>query len=154
MPALIFHSSEILAEWAARRIGHVAEAGFGPCTTIGIASGDGAEHELYGVCVYHDYQEAARTLQLSMAARSPKWATRGVIAALLAYPFDQLHINKLWTLTPIDNERALRFNVGIGMLKESVLRHQFGANRHAVVCSMMEMEYRNSRWCALPALAA
>ena len=60
---------------------------------------------------------------------------------MLAIPFDQYRANKVWTCIPADNERAIRFNVGIGMVREAVLRHQFGPKRNAVVFGMLAREY-------------
>jgi hypothetical protein len=139
-----------LAEWAAMNIPHVGEAGFGPCVAIGIATGTEASDELYGVFIAHDWQPAARVLQVSMAARSPKWVWG--CRPLFRYMFEQVKAFKIFTAIPHDNERALRYNAGIGLKKEAVLRHQFGPGRHGVIYSMLEFEYRHSRWCNVPAL--
>jgi len=149
MSTLILDHSAALAAWAAGRIPHVGDAGFGPCTAIGVASGDGADDELYAVAVFHEWMPTARTLQVSMAARSPKWATPGTIRALLAYAFRQARANKLWVAIPADNSRAIRFNIGIGMIREAVLRHHFAPGRHAVIMSMLATEYLASRWHTL-----
>jgi RimJ/RimL family protein N-acetyltransferase len=154
VPTLIFGESAALADWAARRIAHVGEAGFGFCQAIGIAAGSSAADELYAVAVFHDFQDTARTVQISMAARSPKWATPGVIRALLHYPFVQLGLNKIFVAIPDDNARAIRFNEGIGLKREAVLRHQFGPGRHAVFLSMLRKEYERSRWCIAARVAA
>ena len=146
MAHLVFGHDRALAAWAAKRIPHVGEAGFGPCTAIGIASGPDSDDKLLGVCVFHDAQEQAGTIQLSMVATTPKWATRPVISALLYYPFVQLGANKVWTATPIHNVRALRFNKGIGFRQDGVLREHFGKGEHAVICSMLRKEYMRSRW--------
>jgi len=146
MSTLILEHSAALAGWAAGRIPHVGAAGFGHCTAIGIASGDGADDELYAVAVFHDWQPVAKTLQVSLAARSPRWATPSTLRALLHYVFEQAGANKLWVAIPDDNVRAIRFNIGIGMIREAVLRHHCGWNRHAVILSMLEPEYRDSRW--------
>lgn len=148
MPVLIFGQDELLADWAAHQIPHVGDAGFGPCSVIGVAAGNDPAAEFYAACVYHDYNPQGRTISISMAARSAKWATRGVIRALLHYPFEQLRVFKVWLSIPADNARALRFNLGIGMIQESVLRHHFARGRHAVIVSMTEPEYLKSRWCS------
>jgi RimJ/RimL family protein N-acetyltransferase len=148
MPELLFDHSEELADWAAGHIPHLGPYGsFGPCQAIGVASGLTADDTLYAVVVFHDYQPRARTLQFSAAARSAKWATPGVLRALLHYPFQQLNVYKLWGAIPSDNLRALRFNLGIGMRKEGTLRHHFGERRHAIIVSMLRSEYLHSRWC-------
>jgi RimJ/RimL family protein N-acetyltransferase len=143
---LVFNASELLAAWCASRIPHVGEGDFGPCQAIGIAAGPGLVAELYAVAVFHDWQEGSRTIQVSMAARSPKWATAGTLRALLHYAFVQLHASKLWVAIPHDNARAIRFNKGIGMKQEAILREHFALRRHAVILSMLRREYLASKW--------
>jgi RimJ/RimL family protein N-acetyltransferase len=150
MATLIFGHSEVLADWAARRIPHVGATGFGPCQAIGVASGDGPEARLYAVCVYHDWQPGYQTLQLSMAAASPRWATPGTIRALLHYAFMQCGARKVWTATPHKNARAIKFNKGIGFRQDGVLREHFGPHQHAVIYSMLKAEWERSGWFVLP----
>lgn len=135
---LVFGHDEAIAAWVADRIPHVGGLGFsGPCAAIGIASGD----RLLAGIVYHDYQAAYGTIQLSMAAESPMWARRETIRALLHYPFRQLGVFKAWTATPHDNDAALRVNEHIGFKREGTLAHHFGRKRHCVVCRMFATDY-------------
>lgn len=90
MPVLIKGFNHELARWCAMRIPHVGAAGFGPCQALGVAAGPNEEDEFYAVCVFHEWQERNRTIQLSMAARSPKWASPKIIGQLLSYPFEEL----------------------------------------------------------------
>jgi RimJ/RimL family protein N-acetyltransferase len=138
---LIFGFDEKIAAWVARQIPHVAEAGFGPCKAVGIAVNG---NPVAGV-VYHDYQPQHRTVQISMVSLSPFWAKWNTIRALLAIPFEQYGVYKVWTCIPADNERAIRFNRGIGMKSEATLRHQFGPKRAAVIYSMTAGEYA-AKW--------
>lgn len=129
-----------LAAWAADRIPHVGAAGFGPCWATGVVRGD----ELAAVVIYHDWQPEAGTVQVSIAADTPRWASRPVIAALLALPFSGglgSPIRKVWACMASPNERALRFNAGIGFKREAVLRHHFAHGVHAVITSMLHREY-------------
>lgn len=150
MVALIWGDAEspALAKWAADRIPHVGAAGFGPCMAIGIAAGPRDTDEFYGVIVFHDYHPEARSCQISVAARSPKWAFG--CKPLFRYAFDQLNCFMLWTATPVTNKRAIRWNEGIGFVREAYLHHYYGPNKHAVICRMLEPEYRRSRWCDRP----
>lgn len=138
---LIFGQDEKVAAWAAKQLPHVGEAGFGPCRAIAIVNGD----KPLGAIVYHDFIPLHRTVQISMATTSPLWAQPQTIRDLLAIPFDQYRVNKVWTCIPADNERAIKFNAGIGMVREAVLRHQFGPKRNAVVFGMLAKEYA-ARW--------
>lgn len=141
-----------LSRWAIHQIPHVSPEGFGPCQIIGIAGGPSPDDELYGVLVCHDWQPLAKTLQLTVAARSPRWVW--AMKPLLSYCFDQLKVYKIFTATPHNHMRALKYNAGIGFKREAVLRHQFGRGIHAVIFSMIEPEYRASRWCAQKKKAA
>ncbi len=134
---LIFGKDELVAAWVARQIPHVGDAGFGPCRAVAIVNGD----RPMGAIVYHDYQAAHGTVQISMASVSPLWAQPQTIRDLLAIPFDQYRVRKVWTCIPADNERAIRFNVGIGMVREAVLGEHFGPKRHAVIFRMFERDY-------------
>lgn len=137
MRVLCGHDADV-AEWVAHRIPHVNGIGFGACKAIGVVSQQG---QLMAGVVFHDYQPTCGTIQLSCAAETPRWASRNIVREILAYPFVQVGLNKIWTATPHENERAIKFNKGIGFRPEATLRHQFGPKRHAVICSMLRHEY-------------
>lgn len=131
-----------VAAWVAERIPHVAGGHFGPCQCAGVVRGD---YMIAGV-VFHDWQPGPDTLQLSMAADTPMWSRPEVLSGLFRYAFVTNGAQLLWTATPIDNDKALKFNLHIGMKREAVLRHRFGHKRHAVICSMTRGEWTRSRW--------
>lgn len=135
---LLFMRDQEVADWVAQRIPHLRGPGFGACRAIGVISDQG---EMLAGVVYHDFQAAYETIQLSMAADSPRWAKRGVIRGLLHYPFEQVGIHKLWTATPHTNTRAIKFNKGVGFKQEAVLAHQFGVGTHGVICRMLSADY-------------
>lgn len=135
---LLFGQDAAVADWVRRHIPHMA-TDFGPSSAIGVTTEDG--QPLAGV-VFHDYQPAYGTIQLSAAAISPRWATKRIVGRMLRYPFMELKVNKVWTATEQKNERALKFNKGVGFMPEATLRHHFGRKNHAVICGMMDFEYR------------
>lgn len=127
-----------LAEWAAQRMPHVS--GFGPCWAISVVR----REALAAVVVFHDYQPAGGTAQVSVAADSPLWASREVIRAILGAAFyGRLGqpVRKVWSAMASGNARAIRFNLGIGFTREAVLRHHFAHGVHAVITSMMQREF-------------
>ena len=136
---LVFGKDAAVAKWVAARIPFVAERGFGPCKAIGIVGSGG--RELAGV-VWHDWQPEFKTIAFSLAADSPRWATRRLVCALLMYPFEDCGAFKLWTATPHRNERALKMAKGLGFIREAVLAHHFGKNNHAVINRMFVDDYR------------
>jgi hypothetical protein len=137
-PTLLTGYDNDVAGWVASRIPHVGAAGFGPCRGIAVIGADG--RALAGV-VYHEYNEDAGTVQLSMAAESPMWATRNTIRALLSVPFEQFKVFKVWTATPHTNERALKVNEHIGFKREATLGHHYGKGTHAIICRMLSPDY-------------
>ena len=137
-PTLLFGYDADVAAWVASRIPHVGAAGFGPSRSIAVIGANGAA--LAGI-VYHEYNERAATVQLSMAAESPMWATRNTIRALLSVPFEQFKCFKVWTATPHTNTRALKVNEHIGFKREATLAHHYGQGTHAVICRMLAPDF-------------
>ena len=123
-----------VAEWVADRIPHVRD--FGECAAIGVVT----DRLIAGV-VYNEFYPEYGTVQLSMAADSSRWARRETIAGLLAYPFLQMNVYKVWTATPLDNGMALRVNEKIGFKQEATLAHHFGRKRHAVIRRMFKPQF-------------
>lgn len=138
-PRLLFGYDADVAAWVAQRIPHMHGEGFGPCTAIGVGSAE--RGTLYAGIVYHDYQARYSNIQLSMAADSPLWATKGTIRALLHYPFVQLGVFMVWTMTPVENERALKVNEHIGFKRKPIVPHVFGPKKHAQICQMTAADY-------------
>lgn len=140
----LVHGPELtapLAAWAAARIPHVGAQGFGPCWAVGVLRAD----DLAAVVVFHDWQREEGTVQLSAAADTPRWASRAVVGGILGMVFGGMlgaPVRCIWTATPHTNERAIKFNVGIGMTREAVLRERYAPKVHAVIHSMLEREYR------------
>ncbi len=127
-----------IAAWVGKRIPFVGEQGFGNCVGASALSNDGKV--LAGV-VFHDYQPQFSTLAFSIAADSPRWATRKIVHQFLAYPFEQAKVDKLWTATPMSNERALRLVKGVGFTREGILARHFGEFGHAVISRMFRSDY-------------
>lgn len=135
-----------LEEWAASRIPHIGSGNrFSRPAVFGAVLSDRG-NEVVATVIFHDYQPSCGTIQVSMASSKVTWAKPQVITDMLRYAFKTAGANKVWSSTPHTNERAIRFNVGIGFRKEATLRHHFGVKSHAVICSMLRPEYEKSRW--------
>jgi RimJ/RimL family protein N-acetyltransferase len=130
-----------LPEWAARRIPHVGEDGFGPCYALGIAK----RGEIIATMVYHDFIPSYGNIQLSMAATSPAWARRTSIKELLRYPFNDLGVQRVTTMIAESNTRAIRLNEGLGFVREGLVRRGFG-NDNAVILGLLREDAE--KWIA------
>jgi L-amino acid N-acyltransferase YncA len=62
------------------------------------------------------------SVEATVAADSPRWATRQTIATLLAYPFMQLKCQRVTAFIRKGNKHSRRFNEGIGFKLEGRLR--------------------------------
>lgn len=138
-PVLLGGHDEHVAKWVAERIPQMHGQTFGPCTAIAI--GNDVSGRIYAGVVFHDHQPKYRHVQLSMAADSPLWATKRTIGALLFHPFEQLNVWMVWTLTPVENERALKVNEHIGFRRKPIVPHAYGPKQHGVICQMTAPEY-------------
>lgn len=138
-PRLLFGHDAQVAKWVAARIPHMHGGSFGPCVAIGVGSVE--RGTLYAGVVYHEYQKPLQNVQLSMAADSPLWATKATIRALLHYPFKQLGVWMVWTMTPIENVRALKVNEHIGFKRKPIVPHVYGPKKHGVICQMLAPDY-------------
>jgi hypothetical protein len=86
MNRLIFGADEYLKTWTAKQIGI---DGFGLSVAIGVQR-DG---EIIAAAVYHDLRQGQ--IEASIASTSLRWASRSVLHALFAYPFNQVGANRL-----------------------------------------------------------
>jgi len=136
---LAFGYDAEIADWVAQRLPHVGVGNFGQCAAIGVVSNG----QLIAGVVYNEYQREYGTIAVSVAADTPRWAAKGIIRAMLSYPFNQLNVNKVWSAMIHTNSRAIRFNKGIGFTQEAVLRDHFGPGNHAVVTRMMKRDFVN-----------
>lgn len=137
--------SYAMREWVGSRLPFVGPEGFN-YTSQGwavVSEKDGAV--LAGV-VYHDYYPDYGTVQVSLAAATPRWATRRTIGQLLAIPFERFGCHKIWSSILFSNRRALRFNLGIGFTREALLADYFGMDNHAIVTSLTKQAWAE-RYC-------
>lgn len=149
---------EAMVRWACERIPWMSFSPTMRAVAIGDVQPDGAVDHL-AVCLFHGFvppsdidfkdgrgpRPAYGVCEISFAARSPRWATRGMISALLSIPFGQYNCRKVVTVIPSTNKRAIRFNEGIGLKLEGTLRHHFAKGVHACIFGMMRAEY-DARW--------
>jgi len=110
---------------------------FGPCLAIGVI----VEDRLVAGVVYHDFRTECGDCSLTVASRSPRWATRGTIAYLLQYPFIELDCRRVSSMVRGDNERALTFNRRLGFVEEGRRREFYADGVDAVVFGMMRTEW-------------
>ena len=138
---LLFDDPRML-DWCANLIGCSADAWH---RQEAVALGVGSDNEIIAVMVAHDYEPVYKAIQISMAATRPDWARRSTIQKLLNYPFGQLKVDRLTTLISSDNARALRFNEGIGFVREGVMKNGCG-ERDRIVLGLYRETAQRRGW--------
>lgn len=73
----------LLSAWAAKYIFKTGD--FGPCCTMGVMDDD-----LHAVAVYHNYDAEAGVVEISSAAKSPRWLTRKVLGEMFSRAFKEM----------------------------------------------------------------
>lgn len=147
---LLVGENAAVCDWVARHIPRMEEAlarceygdAFGPATAIGVLDGRGL---LVGGVVYHNWQPAFRSIELSFAATSSRWLTREIIGYLLRYPFDDLNCQRVTGFTPRRATSARRFLDRFGFKREGLVRRGFGDD-DAVISGLLRKEWQESRW--------
>ena len=84
--------------------------------TIGFSRND----EL--ICVVIGYHYTKPNISMAFAAKSPRWATKGNIAALGKWVFEDLDCDRITAFVAKNNKRARKFDEGMGFKHEGKLR--------------------------------
>lgn len=95
----------------------------GTYTAIGVVQVGVDEPRVIAGILYHDYSKvgSAGRIEVSMAADDPGWARRGVISAILHYPFIQLGCHVLIATTTRANKRTRKFLDGLGFKERGII---------------------------------
>ena len=133
-----------LLKWAAMRMPHMAEHGFGPDSVpVAVVKGTGAhDARLLAVVIFNTFNAQAKSIQISCASDSPMWAHPETLRELLRYPFEQLGCFMVWTMIGCENERSIRFNrKAMGMRQHGPIPHVFGEGKHAFIMQMTRHQW-------------
>lgn len=141
MSTIIFDRDMEVGQWVASRIPDVQTIErFGDFTAYAFASDDLTE--IYAGVVYHNYRD--HDIELVMAADDPRWATKGNIRAVFAYPFIQLGVARVTSICTKRNKRVRKLLEGVGFKREGVARRAIDGIQDAVIYGMLRSEA--NRW--------
>jgi RimJ/RimL family protein N-acetyltransferase len=113
----------MIAKWVMERTNMHRALIPGTYTAIGVVKvGQGEPRVIAGI-LYHDFARvgSAGRIEVSMAADDPGWARRGVISAILHYPFIQANCHVLIATTTRANRRTRKFLGGIGFKERGII---------------------------------
>lgn len=131
--------SQPVAKWVGEQIGGVE---WGPCEAIGVVDRD---DNLVGGVVFSNYQPHFGNIEVSFAAIRRDWLTPRLLASILHYPFNQLKVNRITTLTPKRNRAARQFLKKFGFVEEGNIRGGFGTD-DMIVSGLLAKEWLTHRF--------
>lgn len=79
-------------------------------------------------------------VEITLASDTPKWATKHTIRTLMKWPFDQLGCHRVTTRIAASNQRAIKFNEGIGFKREGLIRDGWGEGEDCVLLGLLKSE--------------
>jgi len=126
----------VVAEWVRQRVPHVSS--FGKCSALGLLDRNGSP---MAGAVYHEYHPEYRTIMMSFAADTPRWATPKTIGFFLRHPFVTWGVYKVRAAVAHTNERSMKLVGGIGFTREGTLRDEFGEGVHAVMFRLLRPDF-------------
>ena len=139
---VLFGCSDLMAAWVRARIPFMDPDGFGPCQALGVVNGDG---RIVGGVVFHGWNKHYRSMEVSCAADSAKWLSRRIITGILSYPFEQLGVNRLSSVTRPEDERTRHVLEALGFVCEGTGRGVFG-DYDGVSYSLLSDDWRAGRF--------
>ena len=133
---VLYGASETIVEMVRQRIPNAFDGFSEAAVGLGVVK-DG---RLLGGVVFDQYTE--RNIVMSGAFDSPRWCSRSTLRRLFRYPFVQLGLRRMTTITTADNHRALRLDTWLGFQYEGTLRKFFPNDVDGVVLGMLREECR------------
>jgi RimJ/RimL family protein N-acetyltransferase len=137
----VYGYDTLVAQFVAEMIPH-CRRGFGPCAAIGAIDEQG---RLIAGLVYHNYDPEAQLIEMSGAAITPRWLTRGMIARMHQYPFHQCGCQMVAMRIPADNERLLR-QLAVYGYNFVLFPRLFGRERDGVIATLTSEDWAANRF--------
>lgn len=141
-PFLVIDRDEAVAEWVGARCANIHRSFAGPFRAIGVGLGG----ELVAGFVYSNYQPEFGTIEMSLAAATPRWAARRIISVLLRYPFEALDCQRISVICDATNHKAIRLAEGVGFEREADLCRYYGPERDAVLLRLFREDWRGGKY--------
>lgn len=132
--SLLYGADKLVIEFVRARIKHLAEGGsFGPCATVGVIR----RGVLVGGVIWHNYRK--HDIELT-AAGEPGWMLPQGVRQVFAYPFLQLGVARITTITGRKNKRARSTDERLGFRLEGVIRKGLDGREDAILYGMTRDE--------------
>lgn len=96
---------------------------------------------LVAVVAWDAFREGV-SVDVSIAADNPRWATKQTVRTLLFYAFGQLKVRRINSYCRKGNKRARRLNEGLGFVLEGKLRDACDNGEPLLVFGMTRKDFR------------
>lgn len=135
---LLLGHDVVVAQWVGERVGAPQTP---PYTAIGFLGPQGV---LAAGFVFYSLVPNVPAGNIEMAVAARGRLTRGVIAAVGHYVFEQVGASRITCRPPADHARAISILKRIGFTQETVCRDWYGPGRHATQLRILKHEAK--RW--------
>ena len=136
----IWGFKEIVVPYVAEIIG--SRPDFGKCRTLAVFD---SSNELAAGLIFNDWNPECGTICVSMAATSPKWATRRVMAAIAEYCYGQCGCQMVVARQSAENTRIRRLWRAVGA-KEYIIPRLRGRNADEVISALTDDAWNKSKF--------
>jgi len=96
--------------------------------------------EILAVACYNNYYPE-KDIEISFASDHPRWATRNSIREILAYPFEDLKVQRITARAPKSNRRTRKLMKGIGFQEEGKLRNAGDNNEPLFIYGLIREDF-------------
>jgi RimJ/RimL family protein N-acetyltransferase len=135
------HDAEIGA-FVASRMPNMSR-GFGSAIkTIGVIN---ERNEFLLGAVYHQWTPEAETIGMSMAATTPRWASRQVLHRILDFPFNECGCQMLLAQVRSSDFRTQRQLAAAGFAFVTISR-LYGRDQDGIIASLTDDDWRVSKF--------
>ncbi|MGL4859835.1 MAG: GNAT family N-acetyltransferase [Enterobacteriaceae bacterium] len=135
MSHIICHDTSRLLAWATPIIG------CGPARSDAQAIGLERDGALVAVTYYDGFSATDCNIHVASDG-SGRWLTREFLAHVFAYPFIQLSLRRVTGLVPVNNPRALQFDLKLGFRLEGCCRDALPDGTDLYILGMLRRECR------------
>jgi RimJ/RimL family protein N-acetyltransferase len=129
--SLLYGADELVGEMVKSRIPHMRGLDWGSFKALGVVR----RGQLVGGVVYHHYR--GFDIQIAAAFDAKGWALPGTLRALCAYPFVQLGVRRVTTITGKKNRRARRALTRLGFVLEGVAKRGLDGVEDAMIFGLL-----------------
>lgn len=105
--------------------------------------------QIAAVCVYHEWR--GLNIEMSIAADTPRWASKQTVAFLLGFPFFEFGVRRITAMVARKNKPSRKLVEGLGFHLEGVMRDCL-ATDDLVIYGMTRRTWERGRWYREPAV--